>query len=204
MLSCTCCCTDAQEELRIHPSVPQEYEAAPAATPWALKQDAGVLPRAAAAAIQPLTDGGSHGAGDPYPPLGNATNLESVVSEFVGKALKGLPCTLMDDRTGARRQGRLRLDRSLKHMTIRNQDATMAERKCVLARIQDVFAGGEDEDDCFAPAVLKALVPGESTKLIRLCYLGDDNEETNVNFLMESQADRSSLMEGLRVLCESK
>mmetsp|Transcript_6141 Transcript_6141/g.14678 ORF Transcript_6141/g.14678 Transcript_6141/m.14678 type:complete len:197 (-) Transcript_6141:96-686(-) len=195
MLGCGCCCSDAQDEVKIQAGLPQEYEPAPPPNSW-MKEDAALPRAAAAAAVRPLTD-------KDIPPLQDAASLEAMVSGFVEEAVKGLPCVIIDETSGARRNGRFQLDSGLKSITIGQSDGTRLE-KCALARLQDVFAGGEDEDNCFPSQVFKGMTAGETAKLVRLSFLSEHNQERTVTFLLQSTTLRSSLMEGLRVLCETK
>lgn len=131
--------------------------------------------------------------------------LQNLVNNFVRNAAQGLSCVYLKEVTGERAATRYFLDKRLEHLVIvAANDATVAEVRCPIAAIQDIYCLVEDGAGCFPAKVLGPLTPEEQQKLLMVVYRSDRKQSGDTHrfcLLADSTSDRDTFLECLRILC---
>eukprot|EP00971_Amphidinium_carterae_P177632 3523260-Amphidinium_carterae.1 len=150
--------------------------------------------------------------------------LQRILNDFISRAVKGIPCTLLDEATGERVQSVYQVpllrtnppqfsfggnfawrffywqvDEGLQNLIF--VDGKRAQLHCPTDAVLDVFAGGDDEDSCFSKAVMKGITQVEKQALVRIFYSDAAGKECSLSFLERSRAQREVFLECLKVLC---
>jgi hypothetical protein len=128
--------------------------------------------------------------------------LQTLVNTFVRTAAKGCPCTYLKEVTGERCSTRYFLDKRLEHLVIvASQDSTVAEVRCPISAIQDIYCFVEDGAGCFPAKVLGLLTPQEQEMLLMVVYRSDRGGTHRFCLLEETVSSRDTFLECLRILC---
>lgn len=132
--------------------------------------------------------------------------LQTLVNNFVKDASHGIPCTYLKEVTGERAVTRYVLDKRLENLIIVAAcDPTVAEVRCPIAAIQDVYCCAEDGAGCF-PAKVVAPLSAEEQQLLLMIVYRSERKRTNSDthrfcLLADSASGRDTFLECLRILC---
>merc|ERR1712110_703207 len=88
--------------------------------------------------------------------------LRELIENFAKQAVKGCPCTIVND--GKRISAQYHLDQSLQQLTIAPSSGSAIV--CQLTAIQDIYSVAEDGEACLPPKLLSKLYPHEKELLI--------------------------------------
>jgi len=128
--------------------------------------------------------------------------LQGLVNAFVRNAAKGVPCTYLKEVTGERSVTRYFLDKRLEHLVVvAADDATVAEVRCPIGAIQDIYCLVEDGAGCFPAKVVGPLSPAEHELLLMVVYRSDRGGTHRFCVLAQSAKERDDFLECLRILC---
>merc|ERR1719265_1663371 len=131
--------------------------------------------------------------------------LQNLVNGFVRNAAQGLPCTYLKEVTGERAVTRYFLDKRLENLVVvAAGDAAVAEVRCPISSIQDIYCLVEDGVGCFPPKVISPLTKEEQALLLMVVYRSDKKRSGDTHrfcLLADTIADRETFLECLRILC---
>jgi len=125
--------------------------------------------------------------------------LQSLVDSFAKKAVRGCPCTHLDDRRGERTEALYRIDKSLRHLTLLAKDDRRVIAECPIQEIQDIYLL-DDGEECFPPDVVKRLKPHERELLLMVVHGSSQTKVFSFCMMEESRESRDKFLESLRVL----
>mmetsp|Transcript_123520 Transcript_123520/g.193832 ORF Transcript_123520/g.193832 Transcript_123520/m.193832 type:complete len:189 (+) Transcript_123520:149-715(+) len=104
--------------------------------------------------------------------------LKKDILDFTERAVDGVFCTILRERTRQRVPGLWCLDECASHVIFLTGDNYQTKELVFpLKDLQYVYSLEADGDVCFPPAVLQMLQPGEGERLIMLGYYGDWSEK---------------------------
>lgn len=128
--------------------------------------------------------------------------LQQLVNNFVKNAAKGCPCTYLKEVSGERYATRYFLDKRLEHLVVvSSTDATVAEVRCSISAIQDIYCLIEDGAGCFPAKVVGMLSEEEQSLLLMIVYRSDRGGTHRFCLLADNAEDRNNFLECLRILC---
>lgn len=127
--------------------------------------------------------------------------LQRLVNRFARKAVRGVPCTYLDETTGERFATKYRVDKGQQILLIvGDKSARHAEVTCPVGGIQDIYSIVEDGEACFPQPVRAALRPEELEKLLMVVYNDTKGGDSRFCLLEDSRASLDMFMECLKVL----
>lgn len=128
--------------------------------------------------------------------------LQELVSVFVRSAAKGCQCTYIKEDTGERCITCYFLDKCLEHLiVVAAGDATVAEVRCPVNAIQDIYCFVEDGVSCFPTKMVRSLSAEEQSLLMMVVYRSERGGNHRFCLLADSCTERDNFLECLRVLC---
>lgn len=212
-----CCCTDPAETNSVYVKTDAANLAVTDGAVLFNKDEEKTQPKAALVNQLPITSAqqqGQESARSKDSQLSSARSLspeekekekarlQQLVNNFVRTAAKGCPCTYLKEVTGERCATRYFLDKRLEHLVVvAPADATVAEVRCPIGAIQDIYCFVEDGATCFPAKVLGLLTQEEQDLLLMVVYRSDRGGTHRFCLLEESPATRDTFLECLRILC---
>lgn len=128
--------------------------------------------------------------------------LQQLVNAFVRNAAKGCPCTYLKEVSGERSVTRYFLDKRLEHLVVvAAHDTTVAEVRCPIGAIQDIYCLTEDGVGVFPAKVVQPLTQEEQQLLLMVVYRSDRGGTHRFCLLLDTPDSRDNFLECLRILC---
>lgn len=127
--------------------------------------------------------------------------LQLLINTFAKRAIKGIPCTYINEDSLERVQTTYRIDKNLKSFMIMSSNPEIPELVCPMHKIQGIYSLVEDGESCFSPELINMLRHEEKDKLLMIMYFGSRDKIFRFCMLETSTEDRDIFLEGLRILC---
>uniref|UniRef100_A0A7S1WL55 Uncharacterized protein n=1 Tax=Alexandrium catenella TaxID=2925 RepID=A0A7S1WL55_ALECA len=130
--------------------------------------------------------------------------LEALVSNFAKRAVKGVPCTLVQEGNGSCTRTQYRITKGLEDLLIMSPDQDgQAMVTCPLKSIQDVYTWLEDGQRAFeGDYVRKADAAGLDKELLIMVVYGPRGVgPSRICLLLGDRQGRDTFLECLRILC---
>jgi len=128
--------------------------------------------------------------------------VKNMVSAFTERAVEGVFCTYLKERTQERLAGLYCIDSSAKYIIILSGDnLDSQEVACPIADIAEMYSLENDGADCFPNAVVAMLNPEEAHRLFMVVYRRkDDQKKIRFCILEDSREGRDIFMQSVSVL----
>lgn len=127
--------------------------------------------------------------------------LQLLINTFAKQAIKGVPCTYINEDSLEQVQTTYRIDKNLKSLMIMSSNPEIPELVCPINKIQDIYSFVEDGASCFSPEIINMLRHEEKDKLIMIMYFGSRDKIFRFCILETSTKNRDIFLECLRILC---
>eukprot|EP00747_Dinoflagellata_sp_TGD_P189111 gnl/TRDRNA2_/TRDRNA2_49020_c0_seq1.p1 gnl/TRDRNA2_/TRDRNA2_49020_c0~~gnl/TRDRNA2_/TRDRNA2_49020_c0_seq1.p1 ORF type:complete len:216 (+),score=39.07 gnl/TRDRNA2_/TRDRNA2_49020_c0_seq1:77-724(+) len=193
-----CCCTEAEDNTQIIYDTTSEEN--PAFVEAAAAGSAG-SPPAATGNVSSREQTLSARSLTPEEKAVEKSRLQSLVNAFAKKAVKGVPCVYIREGAGKKYPTTYKVDKALVNLTVISpEDPLRSEVICPIAAIQDIFSVVEDGEGCFPQEVLSICSQDDKPLLLMVVY-SSAGKLYRFCLLEESQAERDTFLECVRILC---
>jgi hypothetical protein len=129
-------------------------------------------------------------------------NLKKDVMDFTDRGVEGVLCTILRERSLERLAGSYCLEENAKYIIFLSGDTLQTEELIMpVKELVNVFTLETDGENCFPPAILGILEPGEAERLIMLGFStkGSD-KKTRFCFLETDREARDTFARCMKVL----
>merc|ERR1712232_1015084 len=127
--------------------------------------------------------------------------LEALVCAFTSRALKGCPCTCLQDATGKRAATRYRIDKELRNFTFEASGRILKKGvKVPLNGIENIYSIEKDGVSVFPTNIIQVIQPSEYELLLMVIFRTDGDKLVKLCFLEESAACRETSHVCLNIL----